>query len=313
MNYRHVYMLIVEHARKEALEGKRPLLKKERKNFNQPFEFHHILPKSLFPLWETKESNLIPLTPREHFFCHQLLTKIWPTVEMFRALSMFCVFNQKARKLTSKQYEVIRKAAIEANKLYFKEEHPERSKKLREAAKRKTVFNNKKFINLNIERFHNSRWYNDGINEYFVISPMPNWKQGRLKLSDEKLEKKRQKIKERRANMTPEEKAVDFKRRSEANKKFVHKKRGPTGKHWYNNGIENKQFLSCPQGWQEGKLTHREGKKVVCIETGEIFYAKDLPGVHKNCNGYRNAYKGLHYQWYSGNLEGGVSENLSNT
>lgn len=129
MNYRHVYMLIIEHARKEALEGRRPLLKRERKNFNQLFEFHHILPKSLFPLWETRESNLIPLTPREHFFCHQLLTKIWPTEPMIRALAEFMFRKNDFRKnslrvkITSKEYENFRKSFSEyqskSHKGYF--------------------------------------------------------------------------------------------------------------------------------------------------------------------------------------------------
>lgn len=299
MNYRHIYMCIIAHAKSEMKEGKRPSKKSERKNFpNQYFEFHHIFPRSLFPQYENFEQNLVALTAREHFFCHQLLTKIWPTVQMFKALSMFCVFQQKLRKLNSKQYEIIRKAAIEANKLYFKKEHPERSKKLSESAKKNTFFNNEKFINLNKERLTKSKWYNDGINEYFVIIPKPDWKLGRLKLSKEKLEKKRQKIKEYYANMTPEEKALDSKRRSESNKKFP-RKRKASGKHWYNNGIENKQFFSCPQGWQEGKITHKKCKQVICIETKEILYAKDLPGVDQHCNGYKKSYRGFHYQWYT--------------
>ena len=52
MNYRHVYMLIIERAMKEAKLRLRPRNQRQKKNFpNQYFEFHHILPKSLFPLW----------------------------------------------------------------------------------------------------------------------------------------------------------------------------------------------------------------------------------------------------------------------
>lgn len=151
MNYRHVYMLIIEHARKEALEGRRPLLKRERRNFNQLFEFHHILPRSLFPLWETKESNLIPLTPREHFFCHQLLTKIWPTESMIHALAEFMFRKDDFRKnslkrvkITSKEYENFRKSFSECqsrlHKGYFNRLSEEQQKlaieKWRESNKR---------------------------------------------------------------------------------------------------------------------------------------------------------------------------------
>lgn len=315
MNYRHVYMLIIEHARKEALERKRPLFKKERKNFDEYYEFHHVLPASLFPRWRDKKENIIALTPKEHFFCHELLVKIWPSYQMFKALSMFCVFNQDYRKLTPRQYEKIRQAAHNANLLFWKKNKNELVLKIRAAAKTRdnSAYKTDEFRNSAAERSKKCKWYNDGQNEYFVIEPKNGWVKGRIKLSKDEREKQTQKMRKTRANRTSEEKVLEFRRRSESNKKFPRKRNYVIGMHWYNNGIENKKFLSCPQGWQEGKLTHKEGKKVVCIETGEISYAKDLPGVHKNCNGYRSSFKGLHYQWYSENLEGGVSENLNNT
>lgn len=95
MNYRHVYMLIIEHAKKEAKLGLRPRNQQQKKNFpNQYFEVHHILPKSLFPLWVKRKSNIVPLTAREHFFCHQLLTKIYPTMSMVYALFLLCNCKQ---------------------------------------------------------------------------------------------------------------------------------------------------------------------------------------------------------------------------
>ena len=46
MNYRHIYMLIIEHAKKETFLGLRPKNRSQKKNFsNQYFEFHHILQK----------------------------------------------------------------------------------------------------------------------------------------------------------------------------------------------------------------------------------------------------------------------------
>ena len=87
MNYRHIYMLIIEHAKSEQKLGLRPKNKHQRKNFpDKYFEFHHILPKSIFPLWIKRRSNIVPLTAREHFFCHQLLEKIYPNSNMFLAL-----------------------------------------------------------------------------------------------------------------------------------------------------------------------------------------------------------------------------------
>lgn len=120
MNYRHVYMRIIAHAKKEAIEGKRPSKMSERKNFpNQYFEFHHILPRSLFPLWSKKELNLICLTAREHFFCHQLLTKIYPGSKMIFALWRLCNGTTTQRIYSSRYYENIKKevSKIQAERL----------------------------------------------------------------------------------------------------------------------------------------------------------------------------------------------------
>lgn len=120
MNYRHVYMLIIEHAKKEVSLGLRPKAKYLKKNFpNQYFEFHHILPKSLFPLWKNRKSNIVPLTAREHFFCHQLLTKIYPSNSMFFALSQmaFCTENSNRIKCASYEYSRIKEKFSELGRL----------------------------------------------------------------------------------------------------------------------------------------------------------------------------------------------------
>lgn len=79
MNYRHIYMLVISRAKSEQKAGLRPLTTYQKYKFpNQYFEFHHILPKSLFPNWAKRKTNLVALTLREHFLCHQLLAKIYP-------------------------------------------------------------------------------------------------------------------------------------------------------------------------------------------------------------------------------------------
>lgn len=86
MNYRSIYMRIISHARMEMQLGIRPQTKALKNKYNTYYEFHHILPKSLFSLWSSRQSNLVALTAREHFFCHQLLYKIYPCKEMVDAL-----------------------------------------------------------------------------------------------------------------------------------------------------------------------------------------------------------------------------------
>jgi hypothetical protein len=73
-------------------------------------ELHHILPKSLGGADDT--SNLIYITTREHFICHWLLTKIYPTGEehwkMLNALRMMRAENPNQTryntKITSRVY-----------------------------------------------------------------------------------------------------------------------------------------------------------------------------------------------------------------
>ena len=105
MNYRHIYMLIIEHAKSEEKLG---LRKKGNGNY---YEKHHILPKSLFPLWSKKKSNLVLLTAREHFFCHQLLTKIYPSRAMSLALWYLMNDNQN-NCCSSREYEYLKNKLI---------------------------------------------------------------------------------------------------------------------------------------------------------------------------------------------------------
>ena len=119
MNYRHVYMCVVMHAKSEEKLGLR------KKGNGTYYEAHHILPRSLFSLWTKRKSNVVLLTAREHFFCHQLLTKIYPSQQMFKALAYFMSnpSNKGKRIITSYQYEICRKARAKASSLQWKNDN----------------------------------------------------------------------------------------------------------------------------------------------------------------------------------------------
>ncbi len=127
MNYRRIYLKIVFNAKKEMENGKRPSSKPEKKYFEQVFELHHILPKSLYPLWEDRKSNIVPLTPREHFFCHQLLTKIYPCKQMYFAVAAFVKRPNNDYGITSREYQRLKEDLIK-NHCYRK--WPEEEKKV---------------------------------------------------------------------------------------------------------------------------------------------------------------------------------------
>ena len=68
------------------------------------YEAHHILPKSLFVDLKKDKENIVLLTPKEHFECHKLLTKIFPTPEMTFA---YLLISSK-HKMSSEEYNEIK-------------------------------------------------------------------------------------------------------------------------------------------------------------------------------------------------------------
>lgn len=79
-------------------------------------ERHHIIPKSLGG--DNSKSNLVRLSAREHFICHRLLTRMTSgnqKIKMLHALGKFLQNNHlQQRNISSRQYEIARKAIIEA-------------------------------------------------------------------------------------------------------------------------------------------------------------------------------------------------------
>jgi hypothetical protein len=79
-----------------------------------PFEVHHILPKSLGG--DNSSKNKTTLTNREHFICHWLLTKIYPTGDehwkMLNALRIMRAENANqtrySTRITSRVYDKLK-------------------------------------------------------------------------------------------------------------------------------------------------------------------------------------------------------------
>jgi hypothetical protein len=104
---------------------------------NVYFEKHHIVPRSLGG--NNKQLNIVELTPREHFICHLLLTKMTNGNAMYKmryALWMLTNIKKigKGRYTpTGRIYEYVRKCHNEAIKLSWTDEKRKRhSKKLKE-------------------------------------------------------------------------------------------------------------------------------------------------------------------------------------
>lgn len=81
------------------------------KNKGTYFEEHHIKPKSLFPELKNDKTNLVLLTPREHYLAHLLLIKFTEGDAKFRMICAFCRFchSKNAEKFKNgKEYEKYR-------------------------------------------------------------------------------------------------------------------------------------------------------------------------------------------------------------
>ena len=96
MNYERIYNQIIERAKNRILVGYK--------------ETHHIIPRCMGGTDE--KDNLVDLTAREHFICHLLLTRIYPTHKGLR-LAVWNMCNTKRSyqgryKPNGRLYEMIR-------------------------------------------------------------------------------------------------------------------------------------------------------------------------------------------------------------
>lgn len=104
MNYFNTYSQIIKKAKKRNLPIKKL----------KGFERHHIIPRSCGGTNEKK--NQVDLTPREHFICHWLLTKIYVDQKKKRSMhnAFWMMANRNSNRLNSISYE---KLKVQYNKL----------------------------------------------------------------------------------------------------------------------------------------------------------------------------------------------------
>ena len=101
MNYSKIYKNLIIKAN-------------DRINVNFYTENHHIIPKCIGG--SNDKSNLIALTPEEHFLAHQLLAKMHPTNHgLILAANAMCVHNTD-RRINNKHFGWLRRRMSEAKK-----------------------------------------------------------------------------------------------------------------------------------------------------------------------------------------------------
>lgn len=83
MDYSRIYESIITRAKNRVLTGY--------------YEKHHIVPKCIGGT--NDKSNIVSLTPREHFLCHWLLHEMHPeNSKLFYAFSMMSIITKKSDK-----------------------------------------------------------------------------------------------------------------------------------------------------------------------------------------------------------------------
>lgn len=105
------------------------------------YELHHIIPKCLGG--GDGGSNLVKLTPREHYIAHSLLSKIYLDNHKIQ-YAFLCMLRDPHghRSFTSKMYETIKKRFSDFKKWHIKIYNPGKSQKSRLLAKNRMLNNN---------------------------------------------------------------------------------------------------------------------------------------------------------------------------
>jgi len=88
MDYQKIYNQIIERAKIRQIKGYK--------------EKHHIIPKCIGGI--NDKENLIELTAREHFICHQLLCEIYP--DEFKLKQALFLMSIGKQKIKDKHYKI---------------------------------------------------------------------------------------------------------------------------------------------------------------------------------------------------------------
>lgn len=249
-------------------------------------ERHHIIPRCFFDRGKNTfnanhPSNLVDLTPREHFLCHWLLTKMvvgHKRYQMLAALAAFTKNNQhQFRILSAGQYQKAREANYQAsygNKMYnngkiqrrFKEppggnwvlgqlestSNAHKGKKMYhngQIAIRATSSPGPEWVQGSLNGTTGMKWwYKDNQTMMSKISPGDGWNQGLPRVRVLKRGSKwwNNGTEEVQSQISPGPEWV------------LGMMDSTSGCQWYNNGIRNMMSKTHPgEGWDRGMLPKR--------------------------------------------------------
>jgi hypothetical protein len=200
-----------------------------------PYERHHIIPECFYAVRKRKgpsgwllgnandEINLVYLTPKEHFVCHHLLTKM---VEGKQKSKMHLALLTMARssktnnryKINAKTYDKIRKDAANANSgtnngMWGKKRTVEECRKISDGI---------------------AQSEKAGARSYILTQEHKN------------------KISESKKNIPRPQHVIDAMMAGRKKVSFDNN----SGKKWYNNSVTSFLSLDCPEGCSPGRLPY---------------------------------------------------------
>lgn len=100
MDYSAIYMRLIDRARNRQLDGY--------------VERHHVVPRCMGGT--NHATNIVRLTPEEHYVAHQLLLKIHPQNYRLAAAALFMTTNGKYNQRSNRLYGWIKRQLAEAKK-----------------------------------------------------------------------------------------------------------------------------------------------------------------------------------------------------
>lgn len=236
-------------------------------------ESHHILPKLFFKLnkkpVDNSDNNLVNLKYSDHILAH-----------------CYIALSSNNNRFTSGNIDAII-AVLNSNNLPYKtiEEFVNNFDYIKDILKCNHFISDEQKVKLS-EISSNSKWYNNGIDETFSRVKPKGWAEGRLPFSDEQKNKIGQSSSRSKwynngkisifSEVKPDgfiEGRIDItgannpSKRPDVRKKISESKIGwigsATGKKWYHNNTEEKQFIpgTQPSGWVEKRLPNT-GRKI---------------------------------------------------
>lgn len=239
------------------------------------WEGHHIVPACCGGEGRTKDKhpNIIRLTPGEHFRAHKLLALGFPEVPAFQQAFylMANTFKVNSAWTNQRSFEISEEDFELARILYLEAVQKDPTISGERIKGRKSVYN---------EKLNSKKYIRLEELETFLLEN-PDWRLGGPKHTEEELSKMRLKLSGANNPMSGRKHTEEMKAKARNTRK---------GKKWFTNGTTDIYCLpeEVPEGYCPGAIhmsragvanpmfgkTSATGKKVKCLNTGEVFESK---------------------------------------